>query len=707
VNRAGSEILRVEMSSLRRRYEELASLLKVLHRLSGLDRTLISSSDFSERLARILVEETRFTLCAVFGAERDAGVPRLLSSFGFRSRPENMDGPEDLLLEPGTALYEFARRVVQLNRVQFMEEVSLAGSLQGPGDGLGSRLWSLVGFPLADWGGAVLVDAEGGSFSGDQRRHWEIFAGLVTGILTDQNTIHQLEMEREELGKALEERERVLRRETGASLAAENLMGTIMALVPQGVCFLADDGRILRVNQRMARLLDVRSAELLGQSPEILFSRPTDFEALKSRADRDGSARLSDLDMGGGGMAGFSADVFLANISQLRHPSVRYILIVEDISEKKAFSRQLVRTEKLAALGTMAGGVAHDFNNILMSILGNTQLLAQEITAGGRGAERRLQSIEQAVGDGAHIVRRLQKFTEKESDRGRGEQKTDLRCAVIDVIELTRPRWKNTVERAGHTVEIRMDLEDGILGAIHPADLREVLTNLVFNAVDAMPQGGRLSFKAYRQADRAVLEVSDTGVGMDAETRDRIFDPFFSTKGVGNSGLGLSVCRSLILRTGGEMLVASEPGRGTTFTIKLPAADEEGPGCDRGLGLRLKTTGKSLLVVDDEKEILELLRDMLRLMGHRVTATHDPRRALSYLETAAFDLVLTDLGMPEVSGWDVAKAAKASKDSLPVILVTGWGAQYEGHDLSDKGVDLVLSKPLSYQKLLESLSLFA
>lgn len=700
------EILRVEESARMGRYEELVSLFETLRRLSDLQKTLRSSRDLVQRLARILVKETPFDLCAVFRSDHHSGELGLWTGFGVPARWFDESKAQGLPLGPKTSLHELAMRALQRNTVQFAEAVPVDESLRVPDQGLATRFWSLVGVPLGKWGSLVLADLRAPVLCRDRKRHWEMFSAVLGEMLAYWCTVGESESEGRVARREGPCEDRIPVGTPEAPTAEEKLLDALMALLPQGMCLLNGDGRIVRINPRLAGLLDVASAGLLGRSPHVLFARPGDFKALKSRADRDGSTRVSDLVMGGDGMATFPADVFLADISHILHPTVKYVLILEDISERRAFSRQLMRTEKLAALGTMAGGVAHDFNNILMSILGNTQLLVQEMESGTIDVQRRLRSIEQAVSDGAHIARRLQEFADKKSSRDRQEQRSDIRSAVMDVIELTRPRWKNALERAGHTVEVRMNLRDGLEGAIHPADLREVLTNLVFNAVDAMPRGGRLSFRSFRESHWVVLEVSDTGVGMDPQIRQRIFDPFFSTKGVGNSGLGLSVCRGLILRCGGEMLVSSEVGRGTTFAIKLPVAEQRDRTAAQAVGLTLQTTDKRLLVVDDEKEILELLRDMLRLIGHRVTATHEPKRALDYLVKDSFDLVLTDLAMPEVTGWDVAKAAKAAKDSLPVILVTGWGAQFEGRDLSDRGVDLVLSKPLSYQKLMESLTRF-
>ncbi|SPF36845.1 GAF sensor hybrid histidine kinase (fragment) [Syntrophobacter sp. SbD1] len=257
------------------------------------------------------------------------------------------------------------------------------------------------------------------------------------------------------------------------------------------------------------------------------------------------------------------------------------------------------------------------------------------------------------------------------------------------------------MERSGRTIDIQTDIRKDCLAAMNASDLREVLTNLLFNAIDAMPQGGTITFRSYPQAEQVILEVSDTGIGMSKDLTEKVFDPFYTTKGIGNSGLGLSVSWSLISRSGGDIQVRSKPGKGATFIIKLAKAEAV------KTTLASKTDAESnsyrLLLVEDDPEILNLLQDMLRLKGHRVTAVSDGEKALELIDSNDYDLVLTDLGMPMISGWEIAGRAKAKNPELPVVMITGWGAQYEDSELTGRGVDLILSKPLSWDKLLSSI----
>lgn len=247
--------------------------------------------------------------------------------------------------------------------------------------------------------------------------------------------------------------------------------------------------------------------------------------------------------------------------------------ILRDITEQRRLQEQLIQTERLRALGEMAAGVAHDFNNLLTLILTRVQLLGLKLNPPDTDSLKRgLEIIQRAAMDGAETVRRIQEFTrayEKRETLG----EVDLSSLIQDVLELTRPRWEYEVQGKGIQVELRLDLaEVPPVAGIH-SELREVLTNLIFNALEAMPQGGRLSIASGRSETPGKVEVrvQDTGLGVPAGVKGKIFDPFFTTKGPRNSGLGLSVSYGIIARHGGTIEVKSQEGQGSTFIVRLRA----------------------------------------------------------------------------------------------------------------------------------------
>ena len=243
--------------------------------------------------------------------------------------------------------------------------------------------------------------------------------------------------------------------------------------------------------------------------------------------------------------------------------------ICKDVTEERQLREQVLQSEKLRAVGEMAAGIAHNFNNVLTTILTRAQLLALQVTD-ATALQRGLNLIAQAADDGATIVRRLQQLA-----RGPGTSEVvalDLNTLVQEVVETTQPVWHDHAMREGRPVEVRVELMPLPQIAGRAAELREVLTNLLLNAVEAMPQGGQLTLRSWEEKGEVCVAVSDTGVGMTPEVQHRLFDPFFTTKGARGTGLGLSVSQALIKGHHGTLTVQSEAGRGTTFVIRLPIA---------------------------------------------------------------------------------------------------------------------------------------
>ncbi|HTU02717.1 MAG TPA: GAF domain-containing protein, partial [Candidatus Sulfotelmatobacter sp.] len=364
---------------------------------------------------------------------------------------------------------------------------------------------------------------------------------------------------------------------------------------------------------------------------------------------------------------------------------------------------ELIRTEKLRALGQMGAGIAHDLNNMLAAILGQLDLLRLQV----RDPQilEGLRTLETAATDGAKVVRRLQDF-----GRQRGQvplAPVELETVVREALEMTRPRWRDEVQRQGHAIRVEARLEGLPPALSYAPELREALINLILNAVDAMPKGGSLRFagRAAQQDGTAwvVLEVEDTGIGMTEAIRERIFDPFFTTKGPQGTGLGLSVVYGILERHGGRIDVVSAPGRGTTFTLRLRAAGsaassqaEPGPA---GSAL-----SRRVLLIDDDPMVRETIAGLLRAGGHIVTEAGGGAEGLRTLADGIPDIVITDLGMPELTGWDVARKIKAAHPKLPIILLTGWGEQARDDSSADARaqVDRILGKPVRLDDLLRA-----
>jgi PAS domain S-box-containing protein len=368
------------------------------------------------------------------------------------------------------------------------------------------------------------------------------------------------------------------------------------------------------------------------------------------------------------------------------------------LEELRAAQQKLVENEKVTAIGLIAHGVAHDFNNILGSILGRAQLLRAQLH--DPALAKHAQIIEKAAQDGAETVRRIQELGRK--DRVDDFVPVDVTAILDDVIDFTSAR---AAQKPGLVVDAGGSADTLIAG--NPAELREVLINLVHNAVDAMPdEGGAIQLRAHRDHDVVRIAVVDTGSGIQPHVIKRIFDPYFTTKGERGTGLGLSVSQSIIRRHGGQMRVESRtdgPERGTTFTIELPAWHQE----PRNAAVVPATASEGaprrarVLVVDDEENIREILAEMLMTGDHTVLTAADGAEALHKLRgDPAIDVVFTDLGLPGMSGYEVAQEMKRLRPDLPVSLVTGWGATLDTDKARAHGVDLVISKPFRFEQVL-------
>ena len=386
-------------------------------------------------------------------------------------------------------------------------------------------------------------------------------------------------------------------------------------------------------------------------------------------------------------------------------------------NELRQTQQTVMQQERLKALGQMASGIAHDINNALSPIVGFADLLLREqgLSDGGK---KHLRYIATAGKDIAHIVARLREFYRRRDEK-ETVQEVDLNTLAEQVVDMTRPRWRDIPQSKGITIDVQSDFAGGLpkLVAIE-SEVREALTNLLLNAVDALPQGGRILLRtraricecaphAKPQPGHVLVEVSDSGIGMNEETRKRCLEPFFSTKGTRGTGLGLAMVYGVMERHEGKIEIESELGRGTTFRLIFPlrtAPTTANPGPSQND----TPVPRHVLYIDDEPLLRELLKELLELDGHEVEVSDGGEAGLNQFRAARargqpFDLVITDLGMPHLDGRQVASLIKDESPATPVVLLTGWGALMKEEGSLPAPVDAVLSKPPRHNELRELL----
>jgi len=377
------------------------------------------------------------------------------------------------------------------------------------------------------------------------------------------------------------------------------------------------------------------------------------------------------------------------------------------IAEQERIREQFSQVEKLSALGELASGVAHDFNNTLAGILGRAQLLLR--TDDPEKIQRGLDIIIRTAQDGAKTVKRIQDFARQRRDHN--FELFSIDQILSDATEITRPRWKNCAEAANVHISVDLQINSNAMVMGDDSELREVLVNMVFNALDAMPEGGKLILSTEIVGESVVVKVKDTGIGMYPEVASKVFDPFFTTKGKAGLGLGLAVSFGIIARHGGAIDVDSNYGKGTEFRISLPLASV---GIDALPAPKPQLIQSSatlprlqeqpqtrVLVVDDEDFVRELLQEMLEAEGCEVHAAENGSAALEIFQTTEFDGVFTDVGMPGMSGWELAQAIRNLNQNIPIAVITGWGEAVGSTEQKAAGVDWVVAKPFSADQIVE------
>jgi PAS domain S-box-containing protein len=490
--------------------------------------------------------------------------------------------------------------------------------------------------------------------------------------------------------------------------------------------FLLDPGtlRIIEANQTAFRLSGRKAGELVGREflelcPELRPpSIPTNVAAITAAVNEP--AREIRIVRPDGG------ELFCEGSASLVHCPKGPVLLfnVHDISARKQTEqslrestrqlgstvaelretqKQIVQQERLRALAQMASGVAHDFNNVLAKILGFNELLLSwpENLKDTEKVKKYLQMTNAAAQEAVTIVNRLREFYRhrKESEV---YESVDINETIAQAIVLSQPKWKDQMMASGATIIVDIELCDvpPIRGS--ESDLREVLINLLFNAADAMPQGGTVTIATRLEKDSIVIEVRDTGRGMSEEVRQRCFEPFYTTKGERGTGLGLAIVYGIIQRHRGAIDIRSEVDKGTVVVIRLPVSQVENAGLPPSGPAHLRPL--RVLLVEDDSQVRDIQAEYLRGDGHFVETAEDGRQAVDRFKRGHFDVVVADRAMPEMNGDQMTTAIKEVSPHTPVLLVTGFADMPMDGVKATHPPDLVLRKPITQTVLRQAIA---
>lgn len=374
------------------------------------------------------------------------------------------------------------------------------------------------------------------------------------------------------------------------------------------------------------------------------------------------------------------------------------------LSELRAAQDKVIQQERLHAYGQMASGIAHDFNNALSPILGYTELLLHnpENLADPERAKQYVETISVAAKDAANVVRQMREFFRKR-DKDEVFAPVDLNELIRQSVKLTQPRWKSQRAAMGASIKVETSLPEVPPVDGNESELREAIVNLIFNAVDAMPVGGTITIKTEQVAGRVLVSVSDTGTGMTEDVRQRCLEPFFSTKGKDGTGLGLSMVFGIIKRHEGTLDIQTRLGKGTTFLISFPAH----------AGREVVVTKKAasafdhplhILLVEDEPLVRDVMEEYLAQDGHTVTVAVDGLDGFTRFRSGAYDLVVTDMAMPEMNGDQLSQAIKEVSPGTPIVLLSGFGDLMRGADDHPACVDCIVSKPATLDAIRDAIA---
>ncbi len=546
--------------------------------------------------------------------------------------------------------------------------------------------------------------------------HLKLLLELVSSAMSMADRLHVVNDFSVRMVQVLSVREMDIN-ELSIGKIASNIVHLMQTLIPRcGVCFLSKsigDERFSIVESADPSAPTPDLAERIGKAVQALDHSLPDEGRLDAEAE---VADISDL-LPGLGTASVSVDItpdedhrcllvvwthrptgftpndleLLSVLALATRSVLQYALQLRHLRKSKRIleksSARMADTEALAALTDMTTGIAHDFNNIMGGIVGRVQLMKLKLEEGPILSG--LNTVESLAMEGAETVRRIQEFTRR--TRNKKLDPVNLVDIVRNCVDSRPSSWKKIAEAAKVTITYSHALDEAYVEG-NADDLLTLLNKLIENAVEHSPEGSCVAINLESDGQRVVLTVADRGDGIPDDIRKKVFYPFFTTKAKRGAGLGLAIAHGVVISHGGKIEVDNGAEGGAIFKVSFMAvdrADEESDVSSRiGQSDRLR-----ILVVDDDEQIREVLSDMLTIDGHSATACADGYQALEAVDEQSFDLIITDLGMPGMSGLDLAAVVHEKFPELPIAMITGWGTQLDEEDVSLKGIKTVLPKP--------------
>ncbi|MFH0958781.1 MAG: PAS domain S-box protein [Pseudomonadota bacterium] len=485
----------------------------------------------------------------------------------------------------------------------------------------------------------------------------------------------------------------------------------IFACSPMGIMHYDRNGVIIDCNERFVEIIGSSRDQLVGME---MLERLNNEEVLQAvRTSLTGETGYFEGDYLS--VTGAKLTPVKAIFHAVKSEDGRFIggiCVLEDVSGVKAAEEALVQAERVKAVADLAAGVAHNFNNLLQIITGSMELAIMDMDNGKTDdARRSIEKIRDSARLGAETVRRLQTFARIRVDKRRNDARVfDISETILHATQVTTPLFKADPDNPKPQVRFSQKLQSGVLVHGRDDEIFEVIVNLIKNAAEACPEGGDVNIKLYSEGEKAVVEISDNGIGIAEYDIKKVFDPFWTPRKTNiGAGLGLPLSHGIVSSHGGSLTVTSKKGRGTTFIITLPLSPE-GLTEDRAPEQTVMGLPMSVLVIDDMEPIVQMLGEVMNETGHKAFTATSGDQAIEIYKNNRIDVVVCDLVMPRMDGWQVGKAIKEicateGIPKTPFVLLTGWGGQaLEEYKIQDSGVDSLLEKPIDIKKLLDVMS---
>ncbi|MBI5250241.1 MAG: PAS domain-containing protein [Desulfomonile tiedjei] len=511
----------------------------------------------------------------------------------------------------------------------------------------------------------------------------------------------KLERTAEQLHREIVERAQVQEKLTRSKETIEGLLNATSDMA----FLLGADGTFLAANEPVGKHFRTPVSELLGRS--LFELAPTGLAGVEKSRFLEVIDSAQPLRFEAEQLGRFYNSNFFPVVDSEGAVSAVAVYI-RDVTAEKKTNELLMQSARIKAVGDMASGVAHNFNNILQIVMNAAYETLADLEADNASeAKSKIKRIIKSASAGADTVRRLQDFAHARTDEAAVSGKVfDLSSTVEQTIEILKPYWKTRPERRGIKISLHQNLTNGCLVRGKENEMFEVGVNLIKNAVEALPRGGEITVLTCIDDDHAYLRIQDNGVGIAEPNLDRIFEPFWSDKGVDGIGMGLASSYGIIKRHKGTIFAESEPGKGTVFTVKLPL---EKISSEKRSIPKVHSTELTcrVLVIDDSEDSVWVLRNGLTRGGLEVLSALSGHKGIEIFKEESVDVVICDLGMPELNGWDVGRSLKNIRlerglQKSPFILLTGWGGLLGEKDkLLESGVDRIVEKPFLVQNLIE------